>query len=71
MRKLSHEGKIIMFKSLATSKTVYLSLLISVPNNIVEELMKIKKKNYGTLQLLNQAFIVANFLKFESGRMLV
>ena len=39
--KLSLEGKIIVFKSLAISKIVYLSLLTNVPNKIVEELIKI------------------------------
>ena len=43
MRKLSLEGKIIVFKSLAISKIVYLSLLTSVPNNIVEKLIKLQK----------------------------
>ena len=41
--KLSVEGKILVLKSLALSKIVYLSLLISVPNNIAEELIKIQK----------------------------
>ena len=43
MRRLSLEGKIIVFKSLAVPKIVYLSLLTSVPNNIVEELIKFQK----------------------------
>ena len=43
MRKLSLEGKIIAFKSLAISKIAYLSLLINVPNKIVEELIKIQR----------------------------
>ena len=43
MRRLSLEGKIIVFKSLAISKIVYLSLLTNIPNNIVEELKKIQK----------------------------
>ena len=43
MRRVSLEGKIIVFKSLAISKIVYLSLLTNVPNNIVEELKKIQK----------------------------
>ena len=41
MRTLSLEEKIIVFKSLAISKIVYLSLLTNVPNKIVEELIKI------------------------------
>ena len=45
MRMLSLEGKIIVFKSLAISKIVYLSLLTNVPNNIAEEL-KIIQKNF-------------------------
>ena len=43
MQKLLLEGKIIVFKSLAMSKIVYLSLLTNVPNNIVEELIKSQK----------------------------
>ena len=45
MRRLSLEGKVIVFKSLAISKIVYLylSLLTNVPNKIVEELIKIQK----------------------------
>ena len=43
MRRLSLEGKIIAFKSLAISNIVYLSFLASVPNNIVEELIKVQK----------------------------
>ena len=45
MRRLSLEGKIIVFKSLAISKIVYLSLLTNVPYNIVEELKK-NQKNF-------------------------
>ena len=43
MRRLSLEGKIKEFKSLAISKIVYLSFLRNVPNNIVEKLIKIWK----------------------------
>ena len=43
LRRLSFEGKIIVFKSLAISKILYLSLLTNVPNNIVEEIIKIQK----------------------------
>ena len=41
MRRLSLEGKIKEFKSLAISKIVYLSFLRNVPNNIEEKLIKI------------------------------
>ena len=43
MQRLLLAGKIIVFKSLAISKIVYLCLLTNVPNNIVEELIKIFK----------------------------
>ena len=43
MRSVSLEGKIIVFKSLAISKIIYLSPLASVPNNIVEELIKVQR----------------------------
>ena len=43
MRRFSLEGMIVVFKSLPMSKIIYLSLLINVPNNIVEELLKIQK----------------------------
>ena len=52
MWRLLLEGKFVVFKLLAISKIVYLSLLRSVPNNIVEELIKIQKSFYGTSQLL-------------------
>ena len=38
MRQLSLEGKIIIFKSLAVSKKVYLALLTLTSNSILEEL---------------------------------
>ena len=43
MQRLSLERKITVFKSLAISKTVYLSLLTNVPHNNIEELIKIQK----------------------------
>ena len=46
------KGKSIVFKSLAISKIVCLSLLTSVPNNIIEELIKIQKKLYLDFQNL-------------------
>ena len=45
MRNLSLAGKITLFKSLAISKIVYLSFLTLLPNNIIEELKEIQKKN--------------------------
>ena len=40
---LSLEGKIMIFKTLAISKMVYLALITNVPKVIVEKLQKIKK----------------------------
>ena len=43
MRHLSLKGKIAIFKSLAISKIVYLSLLILIPNYVLEELKQIQE----------------------------
>ena len=43
MRNLILEGKIVFFKTLAISKTVFQSLITSVPRHIVNELEKIQK----------------------------
>ena len=43
MRKLTLEEKITIFKSLTISKTVYLTLLTTIPNSVVEELKQIQK----------------------------
>ena len=43
MRNLSIEGKIVVFKTLAISKLVYLALLTVIPNYITEEVAKIQK----------------------------
>ena len=63
MRRLTLEGKIIAFKTLAISKIVFLSLISKVPTEIISELEilqktflwpskpKIKMKPYA---LLNQ-----------------
>ena len=42
-RSLTLEGKIIIFKTLAISKIVYLALIITMPNAIIVELEKIQK----------------------------
>ena len=44
MRRLTLEDKIIVFKTLAISKIVFLSLISKVPTEIISELEKIKKK---------------------------
>ena len=43
MRNLSIEGKIVVFKTLAISKLVYLALLTVIPNHITDEVVKIQK----------------------------
>ena len=41
-RMLSLEGKIIIFKTLAISKIVYLAFLTVIPNSLIEELQRIQ-----------------------------
>ena len=45
MWSLTLEGKIIVFKTLAISKIVYLSTMIRVPTEIIVELKKTKLYN--------------------------
>ena len=42
-RALTLEGKTLIFKTLEISKIAYLSLIITVPNSILEEIQKIQK----------------------------
>ena len=42
-RILSLEGRIIIFKTLAISKIVYLAFLTVIPNSLIEELQRIQK----------------------------
>ena len=43
MRNISLEGKIIIFKTLALSKTVYLTLITSFSKQLIEEIQRIQK----------------------------
>ena len=43
MRNLTIEGKVLVFKSLAISKIVHLSLITTVPHAIINQLNNIKK----------------------------
>ena len=43
MRNVSIEGKIVVFKTLAISKLVYLALLTVIPDHITDEVTKIQK----------------------------
>ena len=47
-RMLSSEGRLIIFKILASSKIVYLTFLTVISSSSVEELRKTKKCLYGT-----------------------
>ena len=51
---LTLEKRIMIFKTLAISKIVYLALITNAPKVIVEELQKIQKKIYGKTQVLKQ-----------------
>ena len=48
MRNLTIEGKVLVFKSLAVSKIVHLSLITTVPHAIINQLNNTKKALYGT-----------------------
>ena len=50
MRNLSIEGKIVVFKTLAISKLVYLAHLTVIPDHITDGITKIQK--YGTIHPL-------------------
>ena len=41
---LSLERKILIFKTLRISKIIYLSLIITVPNSILEEIQKFRNQ---------------------------
>ena len=43
MINLSIEGKIVVFKTLALSKLVYLALLTAIPNHVTDEAAEIQK----------------------------
>ena len=43
MRKLTLEGKITVFKSLAITEIVYLALLTAILNSVIEKLKRIQK----------------------------
>ena len=52
MRNLSTEGKIVVFKTLAISKLVYLALLTVIPNLNLTKQQKYKKNLYGLIHPL-------------------
>ena len=46
---LTLDGRIIVFKTLAISKNVYLPMMIKVPTKIIVELKKYKNSLFGQL----------------------
>ena len=48
MRNITLEGKIIIFKTLALSKVVYLTLIISFSKQLIGEIQRIQKPLFGT-----------------------
>ena len=54
MRNLTVKGKITIFKTLAISKIIHLSLVTNVPTEIINKLNKIQKEfGMETTQKLN------------------
>ena len=49
---MSSEGRILIFRILGISKIIYLSLITTVPNSVLNEIQKIQKLFYGTVQNL-------------------
>ena len=60
MKQLTIEGTIVIFKTLAISKIVYLALHTNTPNIIIGELEKIQKKfiwNNSTPKLKKKLYV--------------
>ena len=60
MKQLTIEGTIVIFKTLAISKIVYLALQTNTPNIIIGELEKIQKKfiwNNSTSKLKKKLYV--------------
>ena len=57
MRKLTLEGKTVIFKTIAISKTVFLSFITKAPKHIVNELKKIQNvffRNYSSPKIKHE-----------------
>ena len=52
MRKLSLDGKITIFKSLAISIIVYLAMMTLIPKLVIGELQKTQKQFLWVTQML-------------------
>ena len=53
MTQLIIEGRIVIFKTLAISKILYIALLTNTPHIIIDELKKYKKSLFGIIQHQN------------------
>ena len=62
MRSLTLEGKIIAFKTLATSEIAYLPMMIKVPTEIRVEIKKYKNSSFSQL---NQKLKRNNIFRFQ------
>ena len=65
MRNLTIEGKVLVFKSLAVSKIVHLSLITTVPHAIINQLNNKKKLYMERKKSKNKTF---NTFKQLQGR---
>ena len=62
MRNLTLKGKIIVFKTLAISKIVYLSMMIKVLTEIIVEFKKYENSSFGQL---NQKLKTKQYLQIS------
>ena len=60
--RLTLEGKIIVFKTLAISKIVYLSMMIKVLTEIIVEFKKYENSSFGQL---NQKLKTKQYLQIS------
>ena len=52
MRKLTPEGKIVIFKTISISKIVFQAFMTTVPKHVVNELKKIQNAFFGIILVL-------------------
>ena len=53
IQQLIIEGKILIFKTPATSKVVHLALVKDVPSSAIDQLEKYKDNLFGKMEILN------------------
>ena len=72
MRKLTLEGKVVIFKTIAISEIVFQSFVTTVPKDIVNELEKIQKTffwNNSSPKIRLETFLMT--IKMEGKKMLI